>query len=400
MRWRWTRTYRAGSSELEFAGEGGGGADAIGVSGESIGKEAQLLGGFLDTLRFEGFADAGEGFGAIAGIFTGGREQALVPVPAGEAFGAGEGAFGEVEGFVELLQFGLVEGREAGVEGADGGAPGAGGEIELFDFAFEQFPGQGAGFGQFLEVFDVLLEEAGDAAEVEGDDVGIGHAGQAGGHEAGKGGGVDVVGIAEVLEPAEGVVDGVVYAGHVAIEAGVEAGDAEVVGEGGVVAAGAEGSGVEGLAVGELEQGAGSGGFGGIAEPFLDEFFERGGGLDGHGAAEGGVGIEVSDGFALEAVAVLFGPFGGADEAVLFGIPEGEDEGALGAPALLSGLGEDAGGLEDAGGAADGVGGAIDPGVVVVAVKDDLIGESGATEAGDDIVNGADGVVVLELEVD
>ncbi len=99
---------------------------------------------------------------------------------------------------------------------------------------------------------------------------------------------------------------------------------------------------------------------------------------------------------------VLLGPFGGADEAFFFGVPTGDDDGAMGLPALLEEVAEAVDGLEHGGGAAGGIDGAVDPGVAMVAGDDEVIflRGVGAGDASDDVPDGAEGVVLLESHVD
>ena len=81
---------------------------------------------------------------------------------------------------------------------------------------------------------------------------------------------------------------------------------------------------------------------------------------------------------------------------------DADDDGALGLPALLEELAEAVDGFEHGGGAAVGIDGAVDPGVAVVAGDDPvvLLGGVGAVDGADDVPDGAEGVVLLEVHVD
>ena len=117
------------------------------------------------------------------------------------------------------------------------------------------------------------------------------------------------------------------------------------------------------------------------------------------GAGDAYVGVEVSDGVS-EDLFVLLGPFGGADETFFFGVPAAEDDGATGLPTLLEETADAVNGFEHGGGAAVGVDGAVDPGVAVVAGDDPVFGVVGAGDGADDVPDGADGDVLLEVHVD
>ena len=100
-----------------------------------------------------------------------------------------------------------------------------------------------------------------------------------------------------------------------------------------------------------------------------------------------------------ELVGVELDPLGGAEEGGFFAIPPAVNDGALGLPALLEELAEGAGFFELGAGAGDGVAGSVDPGVVVVAADDPLIGHGGALDGGDDVVERLALPVEGELEV-
>ena len=99
---------------------------------------------------------------------------------------------------------------------------------------------------------------------------------------------------------------------------------------------------------------------------------------------------------------MLLGPLGGADEAFFFGVPAADDDGACGLPALLEEVAEAVDGFEHGGGAGAGVDRAVDPGVAVVAGDDPVVflGGVGAGDGADDVPDGAEGDVLLEVHVD
>ncbi len=87
------------------------------------------------------------------------------------------------------------------------------------------------------------MDGLGLVGELERNDVGVGHAHHHGPGGLGEGAAVGEVGILEVGVPVEVVVDGVVLAAALVFsaEAEIDAGDAEVMDEGGVIGAGAKG---------------------------------------------------------------------------------------------------------------------------------------------------------------
>ncbi len=99
---------------------------------------------------------------------------------------------------------------------------------------------------------------------------------------------------------------------------------------------------------------------------------------------------------------MLLGPLGRADEAFFFGVPAADDDAALGLPALLEEVAEAVDGFEHGGGAGVGVDGAVDPGVAVVSGYDPVVflGWVGAVDGADDVPDGAEGDVLLEVHVD
>ena len=169
----------------------------------------------------------------------------------------------------------------------------------------------------------------------------------------------------------------------------------------GVLAA-AVGGGVGGLVGLPLVVDGAAFGAGDFFGDFADELLERGdgGGVE-VGAGDADVGVEVGDGVG-EDFFVLLGPLGGAHEAFFFGVPTADDDGALGLPALLEEFAEAVDGFEHGGGAGVGIDGAVDPGVAMVAGYDPVVflGGAGAGDGADDVPDGAEGDVLLEVHVD
>ena len=129
----------------------------------------------------DGFVDAGDDDGGVAGELAGSVDGVAVPGAFGEAFGVEEGGLGVAQGLVER---GGVGGR-VGLAAADGGSGGGeafgggegGGEVDLggrYEFGHgagvDAVAGLGAGLA--VEVADDLF-----AVEVVvvGEDVGVGH---------------------------------------------------------------------------------------------------------------------------------------------------------------------------------------------------------------------------------
>ncbi len=117
------------------------------------------------------------------------------------------------------------------------------------------------------------------------------------------------------------------------------------------------------------------------------------------GTGDGHIDIEVGDG-AIERAALLLDPFGGADEALLFGVPTAEDDGALGPPALTEQCADAVHGFKHGGGAAGGIDRAIDPGVAMIADDDPGVGILRALDFADHVPDDAALVVLLRDEVD
>ena len=141
-------------------------------------------------------------------------------------------------------------------------------------------------------------------------------------------------------------------------------------------------------------------GTGDLFGDFAEELHEGGDGGGGEvRARDADVGVEVGGGVGEDFV-VLLGPLGRADEAFFFGVPTGDDDGAGGLPALLEESAEAVDGFEHGGGAAVGVDGAVDPGVAMIAGYDPIVGVVGAGNGADDVPDGAEGNVLIEMHVD
>ena len=110
--------------------------------------------------------------------------------------------------------------------------------------------------------------------------------------------------------------------------------------------------GVERLLCLPLVVDGGSFGAGHLFGDVANELFQGGNGGRGEiGPGDGDIRIEVGDGM-FEMPGVAFGPFGRADQALLFGVPAAEDDSPLGAPAGLEQLADTVHRLEHAGGSA------------------------------------------------
>jgi len=171
--------------------------------------------------------------------------------------------------------------------------------------------------------------------------------------------------IAEVSEPVEIVVDGMVDAAAIfSAVAYVEGRNAVVLHKRAVIGTGAQraDSQVGAIAGFRAVLGAGGGGDGlklralpdgkfcfrvlNIAGDIVDELFKRMGTFGVEIAAAVGVGVDVDDGMFHQVVAVVLHPFGGADQAGLFAIPGAIDDGALRLPAGFQKFAEGAGFFE------------------------------------------------------
>ena len=421
----------------------GGGAIYFGGEGfQGGGGAGDLLVGFGPETLLDCLADAGQSFDSVAGVVAGRVDHVLEPGTARQALGTGQDALGADEDGVELL--GLFQRQLGGVEGGEG--LGAGfefrqGVVERGEIQ-EGHGGLGGGLDEGLagigrEFHGSALEQgvalrrsssrmssasfftspaygdgAREAIDSQWQHVGVGEAERQAAAQLHGGEHVQEVGIFELHDVIVGVVVGVVGAGAgaLAAEADVEAGDAEVIDEGGVVGAGAErgdaelgcgglaGDGLAGL--GSLERGHFGLRIGDVAGGLAGEGFERVRAADVDEASGGAVGVDVDGGVLLELVGVEFGPFGGAEQCGLLAIPGAEDESAFRLPAGLGELGDGAGFFHQGDHAGERVRRAEDPGVVMIAADDPLVGALGAFHAGDDVVGGREIPVEFELEVD
>src|ERR1700733_14055263 len=112
-----------------------------------------------------------------------------------------------------------------------------------------------------------------------------------------------------------------------------------------------------------------------------------------------GIAVEVHNSFLFQLVDVRLDPLGGTERTRLFAIPDAINDGAAGLPPLLDQFAERAGFFEFGGGAGDWIVGAVDPGVVMVAADDPLIGRGAAGNFGDDVVEGLDVPVGEHLQM-
>ena len=112
------------------------------------------------------------------------------------------------------------------------------------------------------------------------------------------------------------------------------------------------------------------------------------------------IGVEIEDGFLLQLVAMGLDPFGAAKQALFFAVPAGIDDGAAGLPALLEESREAAQFLHLGDQAGERIRGAVDPAVAVVAADDPLIGQVGAGNPDDHVVERDPIPVERQFEVD
>ena len=96
---------------------------------------------------------------------------------------------------------------------------------------------------------------------------------------------------------------------------------------------------------------------------------------------------------------MLLGPFGRSEETFLFAVPGGVDDGAPRTPATSGQLADGARFLEHGDLPADGVRSAVDPGVVMIAAHDPLIGAIAARQTGDDVARRHELPIERELHV-
>ena len=176
----------------------------------------------------DGFVDARDDYGGVAGELAGCVDGVPVPSAARQAGGAEKGGFGVAQDVIEVCRIGWW----SGLERADGcarsrkslGGGEGGGEVELhLRFC-----------GALLSGVEVALDLFAVEIVVVGQDVGVGHVEDFETEDAGLLLLVDKGGIAEFDEPVVVVEDGVVDAVGAA-GADVGGGDAEVLDEGSVV---------------------------------------------------------------------------------------------------------------------------------------------------------------------
>ena len=85
-------------------------------------------------------------------------------------------------------------------------------------------------------------------------------------------------------------------------------------------------------------------------------------------------------------VSMRFGPLGGPEQTRLFAVPSAVNDGALGFPALFEEFAECARLLHEGDRARDRILSSIDPGIVMIATDDPLVGIGGARDLDNDIV--------------
>ncbi len=117
-------------------------------------------------------------------------------------------------------------------------------------------------------------------------------------------------------------------------------------------------------------------------------------------AAAVAVGIDVRDALRPELFPVELGPLGRAEQPLLLAVPRAQENRALGPPALLEHRSVRAGLFEHRHEARDRILGPVDPGIVVIAPDDPLVGPDAARDSCDDVARGNELPVEDELEVD
>ena len=95
-----------------------------------------------------------------------------------------------------------------------------------------------------------------------------------------------------------------------------------------------------------------------------------------------------------------FRPLGRSDETGLLGIPGREDDGALGPPPARRQSSYRARFFHEDNEAADRVAGAVDPGIVMVAANDPLVGKLLSLECRDDVIGRFEVPIERELQSD
>src|SRR5438093_2407946 len=136
-----------------------------------------------------------------------------------------------------------------------------------------------------------------------------------------------------------------------------------------------------------------------IAGHFMDKPFEGVGAGSRQSSLPVAVAVDINDGLRLQLVGVLLRPLGGAEQALLFPVPSGQNDAPLRPPALLEELAKCACLLQDCDHAAYGMGGAVDPRIMMVALDDPFIGKSAPLYARDDVIRGVKIPVAGNLEV-
>ena len=116
-------------------------------------------------------------------------------------------------------------------------------------------------------------------------------------------------------------------------------------------------------------------------------------------AAAVAIGVDVDRRLALQFGGVRLRPLGGAEQARFLAVPRAVDDGALGLPALLEERAERAHLFHQRPGAGDRIFRAVDPGVVMIAADDPLVGELAAGNAHDHVVERLGVPVELQLQV-
>ncbi len=184
---------------------------------------------------FDGFVDAGDDDGGVAGELAGGVDGVAVPGAFGQAGGVEEGLFGGAEGWLRAV--GSVGGVDWVARIAVPAAAKRWAAARAAAKSRVQLLFGGALLGGFEVADDLFAVEL----VVVGEDVGVGHVEDFEAEDAGLLLLVDEGGVGEFGEPGVVVEGGVVDAVG-AVGADVGGGDAEVLDEGGVVGAGAEGA--------------------------------------------------------------------------------------------------------------------------------------------------------------
>ncbi len=271
---------------------------------------------------------------------------------------------------------------------------------------------------ELLDLVPIGVHRVGEIDEVVGQDVRVGEPHE---HRPGRlrqGPGVDELGVREAGVPEEIVIDRVINALLVlAPEPEVERRDPQVIEERRVVAprpqcgdaevgpradfldhvGGARGpaEGLQAMGQGDVRLGVED-----VPGHAVREFLQ---GMRPAHAEEPpavAVRVHVDRGMGDQVGGVLLAPFRRPEEPRLLAVPGAEEDRPPGLPSLLEELGEGAGLLQERDQAGDGVVGAVDPGVVVVASDDPLVGRARSGDRGDDVADGLDVPVRLDLQMD